>query len=341
MKIIAQQKVQNELKPGRILCITYKKYNRLAILLNEVNLTKPGLPFTVITLLNNDELIPQNENNLTSAIKSKTEKTSEDSDTCRWHKLMSLMNGHFSSDGLGKHEVLSIGCNDILEITRKTLKVKGDEIVKDYKQRLIPRYSSSSPSSSVLQAITELKSLSDEFIKDQSNVPSNDIQYMLSMSQSLELVDLVDELKNKRVALEKLKGQIIISNFEEEFKRVFERENLINEINTLKYKLSKESLSLYPDYQNKLKVLQDLKYIDELHQVTMKGRVACEMSQNELIITELVLRNILTDLQPAEIAALLSSLVFQDKNITCNSSQLTPSLLNVSITISACHEFLK
>lgn len=45
----------------------------------------------------------------------------------------------------------------------------------------------------------------------------------------------------------------------------------------------------------------------------MKGRVACEMGQNELIITELVLRNILTNLQPAEIAALLSSLVFQAK----------------------------
>lgn len=46
----------------------------------------------------------------------------------------------------------------------------------------------------------------------------------------------------------------------------------------------------------------------------MKGRVACEMGQNELIITELVLRNILTNLQPAEIAALLSSLVFQAKS---------------------------
>jgi antiviral helicase SKI2 len=46
----------------------------------------------------------------------------------------------------------------------------------------------------------------------------------------------------------------------------------------------------------------------------MKGRVACQMSQNELMITELVLQNILTDLEPAEIAALLSSLVFQAKS---------------------------
>jgi antiviral helicase SKI2 len=52
----------------------------------------------------------------------------------------------------------------------------------------------------------------------------------------------------------------------------------------------------------------------------MKGRVACEMGQNELMITELVLRNILTDLEPAEIAALLSSLVFQAK------TEVTPNM---------------
>jgi hypothetical protein len=58
--------------------------------------------------------------------------------------------------------------------------------------------------------------------------------------------------------------------------------------------------------------------------VAMKGRVACEMGQNELIITELVLRNILTNLQPAEIAALLSSLVFQAK--TDNEPTVTENL---------------
>lgn len=55
----------------------------------------------------------------------------------------------------------------------------------------------------------------------------------------------------------------------------------------------------------------------------MKGRVACEMSQNELIITELVLGNILTDLEPAEIAALLSSIIFQEK------TDIQPKLNNV------------
>lgn len=50
--------------------------------------------------------------------------------------------------------------------------------------------------------------------------------------------------------------------------------------------------------------------------VQLKGMVACEMGMNELLITELVLRNIFTDLKPAEVAALLSALVFQAKTKT-------------------------
>lgn len=64
----------------------------------------------------------------------------------------------------------------------------------------------------------------------------------------------------------------------------------------------------------------------------MKGRVACEMGQNELIITELVLRNILTNLQPAEIAALLSSLVFQAK--TDVDPQVTDNLKKMMLAFA-------
>lgn len=67
--------------------------------------------------------------------------------------------------------------------------------------------------------------------------------------------------------------------------------------------------------------------------VQLKGRVACEMGMNELLITELVLRNILTKLQPAEVSALLSALVFPPKkdNKIDNLEDLTPQLRNVGI----------
>lgn len=43
----------------------------------------------------------------------------------------------------------------------------------------------------------------------------------------------------------------------------------------------------------------------------MKGKVACQMGMNELLITELITQNVLGDLKPAEVAALLSTMVFQ------------------------------
>lgn len=64
----------------------------------------------------------------------------------------------------------------------------------------------------------------------------------------------------------------------------------------------------------------------------MKGNVACEISSHELLITELVLRNALNNLQPAEIAALLSCFVYQGKKQK-NSLQLTATLKAVSLVI--------
>ena len=60
-------------------------------------------------------------------------------------------------------------------------------------------------------------------------------------------------------------------------------------------------------------MLKELNYIDEHDNVILKGRVACCMGTNELIISELVFRNVFTDKNPAEIAALLSCFVFQAK----------------------------
>jgi len=51
------------------------------------------------------------------------------------------------------------------------------------------------------------------------------------------------------------------------------------------------------------------------------------MGTNELLITELILKNVLTILQPAEIVALLSALIFQQR--TDFEPKLPPNLTNV------------
>ena len=58
-------------------------------------------------------------------------------------------------------------------------------------------------------------------------------------------------------------------------------------------------------------MLQRLRYVDANNAVQLKGRVACEISNHELIITELVFENVFTELHPTEIVALLSCFVFQ------------------------------
>ena len=58
-------------------------------------------------------------------------------------------------------------------------------------------------------------------------------------------------------------------------------------------------------------MLQRLRYVDANNTVQLKGRVACEISNHELIITELVFENAFTNLHPTEIVALLSCFVFQ------------------------------
>jgi antiviral helicase SKI2 len=70
-----------------------------------------------------------------------------------------------------------------------------------------------------------------------------------------------------------------------------------------------------PEFNQRVLVLQNFGYIDELLLVKMKGRVACEIqSCDELLATEMIFRGMLSSLKPEEAIALISSLVFQDKS---------------------------
>lgn len=114
---------------------------------------------------------------------------------------------------------------------------------------------------------------------------------------------------------------------------------LKTKIAELRLAISDQNLELLPDYEQRVGVLRELKFIDENSTVLLKGRVACEVrflpspvarlslakltsfspssrqinSANELILTELILENILADFEPEEIVALLSCFVFQEK----------------------------
>jgi antiviral helicase SKI2 len=60
-------------------------------------------------------------------------------------------------------------------------------------------------------------------------------------------------------------------------------------------------------------VLRALHYIDDDNMVELKGKVACEIHHQELLITELMLDNRFESLEPAEVAAMLSATTCQYK----------------------------
>lgn len=84
-------------------------------------------------------------------------------------------------------------------------------------------------------------------------------------------------------------------------------------MNSLKSIISNQSLSLFPDFQQRLKVLKLLGYVNEYDDVvTLKGRVACEMNTSDVLIaTEVLFHNILEPLNPPEVAGILAALVCQ------------------------------
>jgi antiviral helicase SKI2 len=86
-------------------------------------------------------------------------------------------------------------------------------------------------------------------------------------------------------------------------------------VEALRHLLSNESLQLFPDFLQRKSMLLTSGYIDDNETVCVKGRVACEVNTcDELIVTEMVLEGILNDLEPPEIVAALSALVFQEKS---------------------------
>lgn len=103
--------------------------------------------------------------------------------------------------------------------------------------------------------------------------------------------------------------------FIQHFQIFFRKHNSLYEVNNIEYQLSSESLFLLPEYKIKLEVLRKLNYINEENVPELKAKVACLMSVHELVITEMLTENMLSDCSAAELAALLSVFVYQQKQI--------------------------
>ncbi|CAB1351333.1 unnamed protein product [Coregonus sp. 'balchen'] len=208
----------------------------------------------------------------------------------------------FIPEGPCSHTVQKLKLQDVSAITVKTLKVIPDRIIDNYNKRQQPRFRLDPPGQAISTATQELLRLAEANPGGLVTLdPVNDFQ--------LKSVDVVEGTIRLRVLQDSLKDFNCIHSptFSEQFLRVQERLSVQEELDKLLFLISDQSLSLLPEYH------QRIKYVDSSGAVQLKGRVACQISSHELLLTELLFENALSTLAPEESAALLSCLVFQQK----------------------------
>ncbi|XP_022538822.2 helicase SKI2W [Astyanax mexicanus] len=223
----------------------------------------------------------------------------------------------FIPEGPCSHTVQKLKAQDISAITVKTLKVIPERIIDNYNKRQQPRFRMDPPGQAISTATQELLRLAEANPDGITSLdPVNDLH--------LKGVDVVEGVMRQRVIQDCLKDfQCTHSpTFNEQFARVQERMGLQEELDRLLFLVSDMSLTLLPEYNQRIKVLKELKYIDESDAVQLKGRVACQISSHELLLTELLFENTLSPLAPEESAALLSCLVFTQ------NTQIEPHIPN-------------
>ncbi|PIK60838.1 putative helicase SKI2W [Apostichopus japonicus] len=225
----------------------------------------------------------------------------------------------FHPEGPCGHVIEDLEAEDILGITHNKITIKPDAIIDNYKKRKLPRFSQDPPGQSTVLATQELLRLTEANPEGLETVDAVKDFHIRDM----ELVRQYKDMQNLDVTI----GQfdcLGCSQFDDHFATFSKKMKMFEDQEHFNFLSCDDSLQLIPEYHQRIQVLQELGHISNKKTLELKGRVACEMNIHELVITELVFRNILSPLEPGEIAALLSCTVFQDRR--CNEPDLTETL---------------
>ncbi|CAO3643994.1 unnamed protein product [Cunninghamella blakesleeana] len=207
----------------------------------------------------------------------------------------------------GKTVATSVGSGDIVFVSKSIIKTSLDALL------------TGRDDSDMVHVKQEIEAFANEV--QNGNVPEFDWQ-------KIKDIEFQEMLNTKNSLLKRLRIEFQCSkcpDLNDHYALMHEHKHLSGQIEMLKLAISDQNLELLPDYQQRIKVLQQLNYIDEQGTVQLKGRVACEInSADELLLTELVLDNVFAEFEPAEVVAILSCFVFQERG--ASEPKLTPKL---------------
>ncbi|XP_043494630.1 helicase SKI2W [Polistes fuscatus] len=303
--MLENKQAKKSLSKGRVVIVSYKNhFRKLGVLLGVISSKVFGNQYQVFVLKDGNQQEVKNDRHSDNSDNEINKEKSEN-----WYNIIALTKKtYFIPCGAPSHEVIIISPWNLIEITNHLLKIDCNMVLKDWEKRQIFRFRNDKPGPTCQAVVQELMAISVHSKKN-NDILSPYVKWKVPENLNPRFIHLRKQMQ----ALEKIKCTDI-PNFEEQFEVVFHRMELYRKQKKLQLKLSDEGLSLYPDYINMVALLKRLGYIDNDERVALKGRVALQMGVNELILTELILKNVLTPLQPAKIAALLSAVIYQQKD---------------------------
>lgn len=206
------------------------------------------------------------------------------------------------------YEVISIENKEFMGICNRKIKIDQVRLLED---------PSSSTYSKTVQELLKQRANGSKYPQMLDPVKDLKLKDMILVEKYHEYNKILRKMaENKCHECIKLKEHILLVKEQNQHK---------DEVNALKFQMSDDALQQMPDFQGRIDVLKEIHCIDYDLVVQIKGRVACEMnSGEELICTECLFDNQLDDLEPEEAVALMSALVFQQKNTS--EPSLTPKL---------------
>ncbi|KAG0707535.1 ATP-dependent RNA helicase [Suillus ampliporus] len=194
------------------------------------------------------------------------------------------------------YDLRSVTLDSISMVTSETMKVDATGIVDHHRKSLM------------LEIINSLQILVQKW-RSTGTIP--EVNW-----DRIRTLDFQEALRRRNYLAKSRQGLscTLCGEFDDHYLILHGQKTLRANIDKLKMAISDQNLDLIPDYEQRIEVLKELKFIDENSTIQLKGRVACEInSANELIVTELILENTLANYEPEEVVALLSCFVFQEK----------------------------
>lgn len=123
------------------------------------------------------------------------------------------------------------------------------------------------PGQTFKRTLEELTELTRNVKMNSSKLEYLNIFQDLTITSSSDM-EMVKDLKRLKSKIMEFNTESII-NYEEQLKEVFRVKSLEMKKENLEYLLSYQSMSLYADYQSRLDVLRELKYVDNKNSGTI------------------------------------------------------------------------